>query len=211
MKNKFLLIILALSINSFAQTQKNNWVVGASSVLGFNSSQYNYKNTYGNGQDFENKFRQFDINVMGGYFVINNLAVGLDLSYRNSVNTWDVFRFDPAGNSISIEQKSKGNSISLMPLVSYYFANDSKFYPYLSAGAGFNTSKYKYYTDDDYDSNNKNDAFIWKVKGGVSYFITPSIALDFGLSYDQVKYDNDEYTQNSVNTFGANVGLKLFL
>ncbi len=209
MKKKFLLIILAFSINSFAQTQKNNWVVGASSALGFNSSQYDYSNDYG--QETKNKFNQFDVNVTGGYFVINNLAVGLDISYRNSVNTINSYRFDPAGNSIGYKQKSKGNSISMMPFVSYYFANDSKFYPYLSGGAGFDTSKYKYYSDANFDSSSKNNAFTWKVKGGVSYFITPAIALDFGLSYDQVKYKKEQYIQNSVNIFGANVGLKLFL
>ncbi|MGV0948596.1 hypothetical protein ACTS91_12890 [Empedobacter falsenii] len=63
MKKKFLLIILAFSINSFAQTQKNNWVVGASSALGFNSSQYDYSNDYG--QETKNKFNQFDVNVTG--------------------------------------------------------------------------------------------------------------------------------------------------
>ena len=65
--------------------------------------------------------------------------------------------------------------------------------------------------DGHFDSSSKNNAFTWKVKGGVSYFITPAIALDFGLSYDQVKYKKEQYIQNSVNTFGANVGLKLFL
>ena len=209
MKKNYLLIILAFSINSFAQTQKNNWVVGASSALGFNSSQYDYNNDYG--KETKHKINQFDVNVRGGYFVINNLAVGLDISYRNSVSTLDSYHFDFMGNSINHKQKSKGNSISMMPFVSYYFANDSKFYPYLSGGLGFNSSKYKYYSDANYDSSSKNDAFTWKVKGGVSYFITPSIALDLGLSYDQVKYKKEKYIQNSVNTFGANVGLKLFL
>lgn len=208
MKKNYLFLALILSLNCFGQTQKNNWVVGTSSTLGFNSSQYDYNSDYG--LETKNKLSQFDVNVNGGYFVINNLAVGLEVSYRNSVNTMDSYRFDITGNPISDKQKTKGNSISMMPFVSYYFANDSKFYPYLSGGLGFNSSKYKYYNDPYYDTS-KNDAFTWKVKGGVSYFITSSVALDLGLSYDQVKHKKEENIQNSVNTFGANVGLKLFL
>lgn len=207
MKKNYLLLALVLSLNCFAQTQKNNWVVGTSSTLGFNSSQYDYNIDYD--LETKNKLSQFNVNVTGGYFVINNLAVGLDVSYTNSVSTLDSYRYDFSGSLISYKQKTKGNSISMIPFVSYYFANDSKFYPYLSAGLGFNSSKYKYYSEANYDSN-KNDAFIWNAKAGVSYLISKQVALDLGLSYNQTKYNEDHRT-DKVNDFGVNIGLKLFL
>ena len=208
MKKLLLIITLAFSVLSFAQTKKGDWVVGASSTVGFHSNEFKYE--YSNGEEFTNKTNQFNINVSGEYFVVNNFAVGVDVSYRNNVTKLSTYYIDFGGNSTTNKEKVKGNSISMMPLVSYYFANDSKFYPYLSGGAGFMNSTSKDYQNDDVNKF-KNNAFIWKAKGGVSYFMTSSIALDLGLSYDQVKYKEKDNSQSSDNTFGVNVGLKLFL
>jgi outer membrane protein len=71
MKKVLLTVFAALTVFvASAQIEQGTWLVGASSNAGFTS----YNEDAGD-------FSEFNINVKGGYFVIENLAVGLNLGY----------------------------------------------------------------------------------------------------------------------------------
>jgi hypothetical protein len=71
---KLLIILFVIFIagSASAQINKGTVLVGASSNLNFSSVKFD-------GQD---RFGIFELSVKGGYFVIENLAVGLDLGYQ---------------------------------------------------------------------------------------------------------------------------------
>ncbi|MDZ4715988.1 MAG: outer membrane beta-barrel protein [Cytophagales bacterium] len=83
------LVVSLMVMTASAQISKGTWLLGASSALGYNS--YSFNNNSAN-------LSVFNINTKAGYFVANNVAVGLNLGYLNlsqtnttSVTTFGVF------------------------------------------------------------------------------------------------------------------------
>jgi hypothetical protein len=70
------LCLAILSTASFAQIGKGTVLVGASSNLGYTSTSYEL-----DGND--DNLNHFTLNLKAGYFVIDNLAFGLNLGYDN--------------------------------------------------------------------------------------------------------------------------------
>jgi outer membrane protein len=68
----FILFAICIAGSASAQINKGSVLVGASSNLNFSSVKFD---------GFE-RFSNFDLDVKVGYFVIDNLTVGLDLGYQ---------------------------------------------------------------------------------------------------------------------------------
>lgn len=87
--------ILVLSFfSATSQTEKGGWLIGASSDLGFSSKDV--------GAD--HRFNVFSLNTSAGYFVIDNLSLGLNLGF-----------------SFSSIEDSNTNRIEIGPALRYYF------------------------------------------------------------------------------------------
>lgn len=205
MKKLLLVAAMAVFAGANAQMQKGSWVVGASTNLGFNSVNTNSKATFGGVTVEEDAtVNTFNVNPSVGYFVMDNLAVGLDFGYTNASQKEDDYKFITS-------------MVSVMPNATYYFYNEGNFIPYLGAGAGYAAVTYKE-KESGSSYSETYDGFAWKGKGGVVYLINKNLGLDLGLSYTQ--FNNKEtdtvmgstVTQkNKVGTFGVNVGFSIFL
>lgn len=197
MKKILLVGALALFAAVNAQTEKGSWVAGGSTTLGFNNVTTKSK-VGGNSYDGP-KVSTLTLTPSVGYFVANNIAVGLDLGF------------------VSITQKEDGdkltqNTFQVMPTGTYYFKSDSKVLPYLGAGVGYASTTYKY----SYGGQSEKetlDGFTWKAKGGIVYLVTPSIGLDLGLAFSQM-YNKETVlgadVKNTASTFGVNAGFSFF-
>jgi len=72
MKKLFVVIVLALSVSAVsAQIGKGTFLVGASSNIGYNNLS----------PDDASGYTILNVNLKGGYFLINNLALGLNVGY----------------------------------------------------------------------------------------------------------------------------------
>lgn len=72
---KVLLTAALVAVFGFAanaQTEQGGWLVGASSNLGFSSEDYG-----------AGSVSVFNLDVKGGYFLMDGLAAGLDVSYAS--------------------------------------------------------------------------------------------------------------------------------
>ena len=58
--------------------------------------------------------------------------------------------------------------------------------------------------------NIKNNGFVWSGSGGIAYFVTNTICFDLGLGYTKYSY-KDEGIKTKTGTFGANIGISVFL
>lgn len=198
MKKLLLAGAVALFGLSNAQMTKGDWVFSGNTGLGFNSID---TNTKVEGQTYDGaKVSTFSVTPSVGYFVIDKLAVGIDLGFTNLTTKED-------GDKTTI------SSFSVMPTATYYFANSSKLVPFLGAGIGYASNKTKETfagTSTEYTA----DGLAWKVKGGVTYMATQSLGINLGVSFDQFAnketYFATEY-KNTVNTFGVNVGFSYFI
>ncbi len=189
MKKLLFAAAFALFATANAQTEKGSWVVGASSTLGFNSTSSKVK---ANGHSVDGpKVSTFTITPSAGYFVIDKLAVGLDLGYNSATTKFD-------------GDKYTASTFGIMPTGTYYFTDNKTVKPYLGAGVGYASTKEK---EGNYSVT--VDGLAWKVKGGIAYFIATNTALDLGLGYTQFSNKENGVTTN-VNNFGVNLGFSIF-
>ncbi|MCS3528786.1 outer membrane protein [Chryseobacterium sp. JUb7] len=202
MKKLLLAGAVALFGLSNAQMTKGDWVVSGNTGLGFNNVSTTIK--VGDQSVDGPKVNTFSISPSVGYFVIDKLAVGIELGYVNATTKYQ-------------GAKSKTSNFSVMPTATYYFTNSSKLVPFLGAGIGYASVKNS--NDANFmgsvvSSETTTDGLAWKVKGGVTYMATQSLGINLGVSYDQ--FSNKETIMNTdvktnVKTFGVNVGFSYFI
>ena len=198
MKKLFFAAAFAVFGMASAQMEQGTWVVGATSNLGLNTAKTSV--TYPGLTDESATVNTFTFNPSFGYFVIDKLAVGIDLGLTN----------------VTVEEdnaKSTQKAFSVMPSATYYFENESKVVPYLGAGIGYSsmTSGYNW---NGISQSETFDGLAWKAKGGIVYLLNRNIGLDLGLSYNQLTSKEQVLGNDLVSkmgTFGVNVGFSLFL
>lgn len=202
MKKLLLTGAVALFGLSNAQMTKGDWVISGDTGVGFNNVTTTVK--VGDQSVDGPKVNTFSISPSVGYFVIDKLAVGIELGYINATTKYQGL-------------KSKTSSFSVMPTATYYFTNSSKLVPFLGAGIGYASVKNSGETNFMgliASSETTTDGLAWKVKGGVTYMATQSLGINLGVSYDQ--FSNKETIMNTdvktnVKTFGVNVGFSYFI
>ncbi|SNT07203.1 Outer membrane protein beta-barrel domain-containing protein [Ekhidna lutea] len=172
MKRLLLLTFLAGSFGlANAQTEEGGWLVGATSNLNFTS-------TKADGAD--NSSNHFGLNAGAGYFVIDNLAAGLNLGF-NSFSEGDV----------------SGNSFLIGPFARYYV--NGVFF----VGASFSSesgSSENEFTEFDYSRT------IFGLEAGYPVWIVDNVAVEPALVYTSRK--SDDFVNS--NSFGLNVGFRLY-
>ncbi len=146
------------------------------------------------------KTNSFNFNPSVGYFVTDKIAVGLDFNVGNNKKTTNV---DQANESYV-----KGNSFGVGAYGRCYFLElGSRFKTYAQLGAGYAQADGKI-------NDGTNTIDVPKTKGfganaalGINYFVTPKIAINFGLtdllSFKTSKLDVDG--AKSSNEFNANI------
>ncbi|OBW42353.1 OmpW family protein [Chryseobacterium sp. MOF25P] len=202
MKKLLLAGAIALCGLSNAQMSKGDWVISGNTGMGFNNVNTTFK-AEGQSEDGP-KVSTFSVTPSVGYFVIDKLAVGIDLGFTTATTKYD-------------GEKTTTTSFAVMPTATYYFANDSKFVPFLGAGVGYASVKNKASVDFMGVSESEEvttDGLAWKVKGGVTYMATQSLGINLGVGFDQ--FSNKESYEGidlktKVSTFGVNVGFSYFI
>lgn len=147
---------------------------------------------YGSDEDFNgDKVNEFNISPKAGYFVTNNIAVGLSLGYTNS-------KTEESG-----EADTKFNTFEVGAFGRYYFTPASQFSIFGQLGLGYSTSK-----AEQGDAETKFNGFNVGLAPGISYFVSKNIALEatFGLlGYQSVKNDDTDAKADSFD-LGLDLG-----
>lgn len=150
---------------------------------------------YGSEKTGENKNNVFTFSPKAGYFVTNNIAVGVKLGFTSGKDTEQV---GPA----SIETKT--NTFEAGAFGRYYFTPASQFSFFGELSAGFNSSKTEI---EGVPGESKSNGFNVGVAPGISYFVSNNIALEatFGLlGYKTNKPDVDGAESTDTFNIGAN-------
>lgn len=187
------LFLAAFAVFAFAsvnaQTEKGNWVIGGNSSISFASTTatVEFEGTQV-GEDL--KTSVFTVTPSVGYFVMDNLSVGLDLGFT----------------STKIEDATT-SAMSAVPVGTYYFEAGDNLKPFVGLGAGFIS------TSSGDDDALKSSGLALRGSAGLAYFINESISINFVAQYlntnQKNKADNNIETKNS--SIGLGVGFSLFL
>jgi hypothetical protein len=178
----FLLLFLSSSI-VFGQLEKGNIFIQGSSSIGFSSEKYTYIS--GGTSTESSKSTHFGFKPKAGYFVVENLPVGLAIhvdTYKNK--------------GIDTDNENISNDFIIGPFARYYFLPQDKLRPTAEIYAGFGSSKEKS-TSTSYNSESKYGIFEFSIGAGASYFITDHVAFDMILAYNSSKYNLKSQTSPS--------------
>lgn len=210
---KKLLLLAAVSViglTASAQTEKGKIVLGGGVFYSHTKDDPAYSSV--------NAFR---ISPNAGYFVADNLAVGLGVGYFNAKYVQDI----NVGSDAGYKYIQKERHISIAPFVRYYKSvNDQfKFFGNLAVPFDFGKNKYSPTNNVGNFSTVKNHSVGIAFSPGFAYFPTPKLGIEFsvvGLTYDDVsvKYGNTENTDYHGKRFnvGANlasptIGIQFYL
>jgi outer membrane protein len=153
----------------------------------------------------------YSISPTIGYFLIDNLVVGAEVSFSGFKNTRD-------GSS---ELESRGRGISFSPFARYYF-NTGKIKPYVSGSVGFGSNRSRNEgiivvndVTDSFETDSKGRGTIYKATGGVALFLTKDISIDVGIQYNNSTFKRvidggieSRNTNNGINLIG---GISIYL
>lgn len=141
----------------------------------------------------------FNFSPKAGYFVTEDLAVGVELGIGSQKDKVEL----PGG-----DMEEKWTSFGAGVFARYYFLDLGKrFKTFGEVGVGFNGTKY----DDGIDGTDdvKYNGFGAGLSLGINYFVKENIAITFGLadvlSYSSSKGDFDG--AESQNQFNANINV----
>ena len=171
-KLTFTITFCALVCLSFAQTEEGSLLVGASSNLGFTSTS----------QDgFDENRTEFNFSPAIGYFVADNLSIGVALDLQSS----------KLGDF-------KSSSTAIGPFARYYF--DGLFY----VGAGYGALSVK--NENNGGSVTTNGGLL-SFEAGYPIWIVDNIAIEPSLNYAIGSGDLLE----DISIFGLAVGFNIYL
>ncbi|QHI36075.1 hypothetical protein IMCC3317_14280 [Kordia antarctica] len=192
------IILAAVAIFGFAftanaQTEQGKWVISGSTSISFATTNLTLE-FEGEEISDDAKASIFSFTPSVGYFVINNLAVGLDLSFSSAKN-------DDGTTDVTT------SSFSSILGGTYYFEAGDKFKPFVGLGAGLIS------TSSGDDDVLKSNGLALRGKGGVAYFVNESLSVDFSVLYlntnQKNKENNDLVSKNS--SLAVGLGFSLFL
>lgn len=143
-----------------------------------------------------------------GYFVVDNLALGLGLNVALSINK--------AGDGKSSSKYSQ-NLLSLEPFIRYYIPT-SKALPFfeISGSYGILNGKY-YYIDNNNEDDQEFKSSVTSVGGGIGLAapLGEKVALEVLAGYNSLtlknKKDNDDNERSVSGTFGLKIGFTIML
>lgn len=191
----FTLVLVAPAL--WAQTTKGSIALGGG--FGINSSKN--ENAYGN-SDYTASSFQF--RPVGGYFLADNLEVGLQLGVTSGKSGYD-------GND-----PTKTSAFSAGPYARYYkFTSNERFAFTGQVGISFGSGKSSFMNNE-----TKTGNLGITIAPGFTYFISDKWGLDFQLdllsynSYDPNKdIDNNNQTSFSFgfDTFSPSIGFRYYI
>ncbi len=210
---------LAVTMTLEAQTERGTFIGGLASRLDFNASSTNtfgglaigttkLKSDNEDGDD-EERFVAFNLNPRMGVFVIDNLAMGADLSWSHSRTSED---FD------GDEYITNNSAITAGPFIRYYLpttiGSGAKSRMYVESSGSWGQLKFR----SDYNGGEdeiKYGMVNYGAAAGISSFFGKRFALDVQVGYEyfhlKIRQDNPDNLRTVQNGLALNFGFSYFL
>ena len=206
MKQKLLLVSLLVTfftVTASAQTEKGKFIIsGRSSLEGAYLSNRirGDKISVIDREVFDTDGYTITISPSIGYFVIDNLAVGLSSNISSSTQK--------AENG----DKYNTTAISVAPTVLYFFPVEGKVKPFVQVAAGLNSITEKDMPKSGDDEKYSYSGILLSGGGGVAFFINDNVSFNAGLSYNRTSLtdSDDDKFKIKQGIFAGNVGISVY-
>ena len=202
-KIQLIFLLLFVSGTFYGQTEKGKFVLGGDTSISFNSEKTKFKAD--NIESDQSESSTLSFLPGAAYFVIDNLATGLQLQVSSTKRTFNV------GTEEDVIFKT--TTLQASPFLRYYFTKGN-IKPYLQGSVGVGNSKDTRENTSN-EGETKNSLFSYGVDGGVAIFLNSYIAINLGVGYSSVqlkeKENNNNNARNISKVIGAGVGFNIFL
>jgi hypothetical protein len=217
MKKVILLLTMLCIVNlTFlnAQTTKGKFLFGVSSALslagtGSNMMSFGFSSTEdksdasGFTEDKPDKTVSINFLPKVGYFIVNNLAIGLDISYA--------FSKEKDGDD---DYEFTDNLLSAGPFVRYYVPT-SKVKPFMEISGAYGGINMKYKESSYDDQTNKSSLISFGGGVGLAVTLGEKVTFDGMVGYNSMvikdKKDNPDNNRSVIGTLGLNLGFTVYL
>lgn len=190
--------LLGLTSSSNLYNLYSDYSGGTSNLIHLGFSTMKYKSNSGNGDS--EKIRTFNLSPRAGYFIIDNLAVGLDVNLS----------FLSYGSG---DDKESTTALGIGPFVRYYKPLD-KCSPFVEVGGSIGTLRNKY-TYLNQDETNKASVTSVMVGAGLAVPLGDVVNFDIMAGYVSTtvkdKENNPNDTRSVLGTLGIKVGFLFYL
>jgi outer membrane protein len=186
----FILLLFVFSVHG--QTTRGTILIGGESNFDLSTMNSKWKSDDGSGT--HGNIIRFGISPRIGFFIIDNLAVGVKLPIG--------FQFQEDKNN----DKFSSTSLGISPFLKYYFGT-SNIKPYLNGSIGFSNMTMK--DDPDIGATNKTTVgvFSYELGGGFGVFLNDKVSLDIGIGYNYSSYKEKENNDNNYRDIYSGIGL----
>ncbi|MCU4164403.1 outer membrane beta-barrel protein [Carboxylicivirga caseinilyticus] len=185
----FIVAFLAINLSSFAQTEKGKIIMSGTSDLGLSSTTTKFEYD-GESYSDDIKSTQFNITPSLGYFVIDNLALGLSID------------FESTKQKVSSDSYTS-NSLLFGPFARYYVGSGN-IKPYIQGDFLFGNQKSKYdYSGVNMSGESKNNVSAWDLGVGLGFFLNDFISLDLGLGYGSITMSDGDNSKDKTIISGV--------
>ena len=203
--------LIAISIGFLnAQINQGRILVGVSSTLSSMSSgssdilRFGYSTTKSksdtDGSENQDKSVSIYFNPKVGYFVTDNLAIGLDLNVGFSSSKY-----------VEDDDKYSYSMLSVGPFVRYYIPT-TKVLPFFELSGSFGTLNSKSdYSDNSYREDKKDKTSIMTFGGGIGLAapLGERVMVDVLAGYSSFTYKHKEDNEDNERTINGTFGLKV--
>ncbi|NSW93939.1 MAG: outer membrane beta-barrel protein [Bacteroidales bacterium] len=201
-----MMVIFILSLSpSNAQLERGSVLIGLTSTMnlwgdygsdllsiGFSTNKYNGSDPY--------KCTSFSLIPRGGYFIMDNLAAGVDIA----LSFW-------SEKSTHSDYKESSMGIVAGPFVRYYYPLE-KVYPFAELNFGIGTEKYGYKSGS-YESEDSNSIMLFGFGLGAAIPLGEKVTFDTTIGYTNVTWkgkDEEADEKNTSGTIGLKMGFSIF-
>ncbi len=197
------LLVSIATITAQPQLEKGRILLGATSTVALSGSVSSeflslgfIKATYKYGSEpAEDAFKRTSYNILpkAGYFVIENLAAGLQAVVSGYTE-----------KDLEYDDTYKQNTIGIGPFVRYYYPLD-KFYPFAEAEMLFGTEKEPWYGDDE-----KTPFIMFGISVGAALPLGDNVTFDAAAGYLRSSLKNtDAETEDEVHFITSGFCLRM--
>lgn len=183
----FAAIFFAGSLLAFSQISKGKFVLGPD--LNFSSQKAEF-----DGLGLTTRTRELEFGMAGGYFIANNLEIGIGV--RVSSKTQDVD-----------DDETNLTGVSIGPHVNYYFPLSEMFQLLISGGFSYNSSK------EDYDLNGEYTftGIGYGLRVGLQYLVSDKLGAFLSVGPDFGKLtEKESEVEIDFNVIKSKIGVNFF-
>ncbi|MGC1471481.1 MAG: outer membrane beta-barrel protein [Psychroserpens sp.] len=200
MKTTLSIFLLVLT-SCLLQAQEGEFNAKTKGSYFANGSASIFSTTNKVGDDSSNSF-SIDFVPRAGYFIMDNLAIGLGLVISSNNETTD----DLFG-----EQEVTTTGFGITPLARYYFENN--LFAEAAVGIGFTNTKFGGDTIPGLDGDMKSNSFGFRIGAGYALFLGDHIAVEPSINYsweDINPEDAPSDFKQSLSSIFLNIGITAF-